>query len=342
MHSKSKESKQAALKYLFYSLGGGFLGLIAIVTGIYYSYGAGEFIIGGTVPNTLSPELMIFAQISLLCGLIGFGAKAGVFPLQAWLPTAHPVAPSPASALLSGLITKAGVIVIIRLVFYVYGQQFMAGTFVQYVWEGLLLITILLGSTLALLQNTFKRRLAYSSISQLSYVLLGVCSLQEVGFNGSMLHVLSHAMIKVGLFLVAGYLIYQYDIHHVSEMEGIGKKSPIAMWCYTLFSLALVGVPPTGAFFSKWYLAIGSLNSNLSVFEYLGVIVLLTSAILTAVYLLSITIKAFFPTKKEEVKKDKEPVLMVLPLIILVIGVFAVGIFSTHITDIISMIWRGL
>ena len=341
MHSKSKDSKQAALKYLFYSLGGGFLGLIAVIAGMHFSFIGGEFVFGGSI-DYIAPEMMVFVQIAILCGLIGFGAKAGVFPLQAWLPTAHPVAPSPASALLSGLITKAGVVVIIRLIFFVFGQDLIVGTFVQYVWEILLLITVLLGSTLALLQNTFKRRLAYSSISQLSYVLLGICSLQEVGFTGSLLHILSHAMIKVGLFLVAGYLIYQYDIHHVNEMEGIGKKSPIAMWCFTLFSLALVGVPPTGAFYSKWYLALGSLQSGLPVLDYLAPIVLLISAILTAVYLLSITIKAFFPKFKFEIKKDKEPVLMVLPLVILVIGVFAVGIFSGYISDIVSLIWRGL
>ncbi len=342
MHSKTKESKSAALKYLFYSLGGGFLGLIAVVAGIHFSSNFGEFVFGGSL-NTISSSALPFVQIALLCGLIGFGAKAGVFPLQAWLPTAHPVAPSPASALLSGVITKAGVIVIIRLVLYTFGYSFMNGTYLQYVWETLLLITILLGSTLALLQKTFKRRLAYSSISQLSYVLLGICSLTEVGFYGSILHVLSHAMIKVGLFLVAGYLIHEFEIHSVDEMEGLGKKSPITMWCYTLFSIALIGVPPTGAFFSKWYLALGSLESGLTFFDYFGAVVLLISAILTAVYLLSISIKAFFPKEKREISKVKEPLLMVVPLIILVVGVFVVGIFSTQIIEIfISSVWEVL
>ena len=334
MHSKTDESKKAALKYLFYSLGGGFLGLICIVTGMISSTNGGVFVLGGSLELANGGET--FALVALLLGLIGFGAKAGMFPLQSWLPSAHPVAPSPASALLSGVITKAGVIVIIRLVLYVFGPNLIQGTFVQYTWESLLLITILLGSCLALLQNTFKRRLAYSSISQLSYVLLGICSLTEVGFAGSMLHVLSHAMIKVGLFLVAGVLIHQYEIHDVSEMEGIGKKSPITMWCYTLFSLALIGVPPTGAFFSKWNLALGSLQSGLHFFDYFGAIVLLISAILTACYLLSITIKAFFPKEKVEIVKEKESLLMVIPLIILVVGIFAIGIFSSSISELFT------
>lgn len=343
MHSKTKESKKAALKYLFYSLGGGFLGLFAIISGMIYSTNGGEFILGGSFSKELVSSGLTLVQVAILCGLIGFGAKCGAFPLQSWLPSAHPVAPSPASALLSGMITKAGVIVIIRLVFYVFGTSLIKGTFVQYTWEVLLLITILLGSTLALLQNTFKRRLAYSSISQLSYVLLGICALNEDGFVGSLLHVMSHAFVKVGLFLVAGVIIYQYEIHKVDEMDGIGKKAPITMWCFTLFSLALIGVPPMGAFVSKWYLAQGSLSNGLVFFNYFGAVVLLISAILTACYLLPISIHAFFPKEKVEYKKDKEPILMVVSLIALVVGVFAIGIFSGYIVDmIIASIGGGL
>ncbi len=342
MHSKTKESKKAALKYLFYSLGGAFLGLISVVIGILYSSNGGEFILGGSLV-ALSSSNKIAIQIALLCGLIGFGAKCGAFPLQSWLPSAHPVAPSPASSLLSGVITKAGVIAIIRIIFYSFGTSIIAGSFVQYTWEVLLLITILLGSSLALFQKNIKRRLAYSSISQLSYILLGISSLTEEGFCGSILHVLSHAFIKVGLFLIAGFLIYQYDIHNVDEMEGMGKKAPISMWCFTLFSLALVGVPPFGSFFSKWYIALGSINSGLNFFNYFGAVVLLISAILTACYLLSISIKAFFPKNKEGLKREKEPLLMVIPLIILVSSVFLVGIFSSYLVDLlISVIGGGL
>ncbi len=335
MHSKTKESKKAALKYLFYSLGGGFLGLFAIISGMIYSTNGGEFVLGGSFNKELVSSGLTLVQVAILCGLIGFGAKCGAFPLQSWLPSAHPVAPSPASALLSGMITKAGVIVIIRLVFYVFGISLIKGTFVQYTWEALLLITILLGSTLALLQNTFKRRLAYSSISQLSYVLLGICALNEDGFVGSLLHVMSHAFIKVGLFLVAGVLIYQYNIHQVDEMDGIGKKAPITMWCFTLLSLALIGVPPMGAFVSKWFLAQGSLTNGLAFFNYFGAVVLLISAILTACYLLPISIHAFFPEDKKTYKRDKEPILMVVSLIVLVVGIFAIGIFSGYIVDLI-------
>lgn len=342
MHEKTKESKNAALKYLFYSLGGGFLGLFAVISGMIYSTNGGEFILGGSFDSNVANASLTFIQVSILLGLIGFGAKCGAFPLQSWLPTAHPVAPSPASALLSGIITKAGVIVIIRLIFFVFGTSIIKGSFVQYTWEVILLISILLGSTLALLQNTFKRRLAYSSISQLSYILLGLCALNEDGFSGALLHVMSHAFVKVGLFLVAGVLIYQYEIHKVDEMDGIGKKAPITMWCYTLFSLALIGIPPTGCFFSKWFLAEGSLNNGLVFFNYFGAIVLLISAILTACYLLPLSIKAFFPKNTEELKIEKEPVLMVISLICLVVGVFAIGIFSGYIVEFVSSMIGGV
>lgn len=333
LFDKTPEAKRAALKYLFYSLGGAFLGLIGIVAGIAFSSDGGQFVLGGTLD--VEEGSKIFVQIALLLSLIGFGAKSGVFPLQAWLPSAHPVAPAPASALLSGVITKAGVVAIIRLIFYVYGVDLMRGSFVQYVWESVLLITILLGSSLALFQDSLKRRLAYSSISQLSYVLLGVCALNEDGFVGALLHVGAHAFIKVGLFLIAGILICRYSIHQVSEMEGIGKRAPVTMACFTLLSLALVGIPPSGAFFSKWFLALGSIGNGMLFFNYFGAVILLISAILTACYLLSISISAYFPRSKRAFQREKEPLGLLIPVVILVIGVFVIGFCSGNISDYI-------
>lgn len=340
LFDKTPEAKKAALKYLFYSLGGAFLGLTGVVAGIVFSSNGGEFVFGGTL--NIEEGSRIFVQTALLLSLIGFGAKCGVFPLQAWLPSAHPVAPAPASALLSGVITKAGVIAIIRLIFYVYGADLMRGSFVQYVWESLLLVTILLGSSLAVFQQSFKRRLAYSSISQLSYVLLGVCALNEDGFVGSLLHIGSHAFIKVGLFLIAGILISRYSIHRVDEMEGIGKRAPATMACFTLLSLALIGIPPSGAFFSKWFLALGSIENGMPFFNYFGAVVLLISAILTACYLLPISISAFFPKTKGEFHREKEPLGYLIPVVILTLGVFALGFASGSVSDFIRESVLGL
>ena len=161
----------------------------------------------------------------------------------------------------------------------------------------------------------------------------------ETALQGSFLHIASHAFIKVGLFLIAGILLYKFNMHNVDEMEGLGKKIPITMWCFTLFSLGLVGVPPTGAFASKWYLATGALNSGLGALGYICCAVLLISAILTAVYLFEITIKAYLP-KDHSIKyqKEKESLLMIIPLIVLVSGMFVVGIFSGYLVDIVAFI----
>lgn len=227
--------------------------------------------------------------------LIGFGVKAGMFPLHAWLPAAHPVAPAPASAILSAVIVKAGVLAVIRTVYYIFGASFLRGTWVQTVWLTLTLITVFMGSMLAYREPVFKKRLAYSTVSQLSYILFGLAVMDVSSINGSLLHVLAHGLIKATLFLCAGAIIYTTGKTRVNELRGIGKEMPLLMWCYTIVSLGLIGIPPTGGFISKWYLAVGSLSGALPIFRWLGPAVLLISALLTAGYLLPLTIHGFLP-----------------------------------------------
>lgn len=340
MHSKTKESIQGATKYLYYSIGGAFLGLLGLFFITYYSLPGSEFILGGSLDLSKVGTNNIGFQIVILIMLIGFGAKAGMFPLHGWLPTAHPVAPSPASAVLSGIITKAGVLAIIRLVFFSIGIDYIKSTWVQYVWVSIILFTILLGSLMALIQKNLKKRLAYSSISQLSYVLLGIAMMNEDSLAGSLLHIASHAIIKVGLFLTAGAIIYYTGKHDIDELEGIGKKLPITMICFTILSLGLIGIPPTGGFVSKWYLATGSISSGLNILNIISPIVLLVSAILTAFYLLPISIKGFFiGENKEELDKIKESPLTFIPLIILASTIIIIGIFATPIVSIAKEIF---
>ena len=331
MHSKSKESISAAMKYLYYSIGGAFLALIGLFYMINYSNN-GDFTYGGIINfEGLNTNLL---QVVIFLGVLGFGAKAGMFPLQSWLPTAHPVAPSNASSVLSGVITKAGVFVIIRIIYYVVGVNFLKGSWVQYTLIILALITILLGSGIAWACNNFKKRLAYSTVSQVSYILLGIFVMSEVGLVGSLLHVLAHMGIKVTLFLTAGAVLYKIHKREVSDLVGIGKVMPIVIVCYSLASLGLVGVPPLGGFYSKWFLATGALSNNLGALGYVACAVLLISAILTAAYLLPIMIKGFFIGDKE-IEKNEPNKLMTVPMIILIVMVFAVGIFSGYIQDYI-------
>lgn len=294
LHSGSREAIMAALKYLFYSLCGAYMGLF----GIYYLHGlCGDltFAPGGILHRHMIQGQERFLLAAVMVMLIGFGAKAGMFPLHAWLPTAHPVAPSPASAVLSGIIVKSGVLAVIRVVYYIVGADFLRGTWVQYTWTALALITIFMGSLLAFREPVLKKRLAYSTVSNLSYILFGLAALSPAGFTGALLHAAFHGVVKCGLFLTAGIFLFCYGKTKVGELAGIGREMPVVLWCYTLLSLALIGIPPTCGFVSKWYLALGALEADLGPWGYGGVIVLLVSALLTAGYLLPIVTKGFFP-----------------------------------------------
>ena len=338
LHDRTAESIRAALKYLFYSVAGAFLALAAIFFLARYSTSL-EFRAGGN----LDPELVrgheTLLQVVIFLGVIGFGAKAGLYPLHGWLPTAHPVAPAPASAVLSGLIAKAGVLAIVRLVFFSVGTEFLFGTWVQKAWLGLSLLTVFMGSMMAYREKVFKKRLAYSSVSQISYILTGLFLMTPQSVQGGLLHVIFHASIKICLFLVAGSFIVNAGRHRVEELKGCGRAMPITLWSFTLASLALVGIPPASGFVSKWYLAVGALDSGLAVFSWLAPVILLISALLTAGYLLPITIDGFFPGKdfKESFpKNDEGGLLMWGPILLLGVLTVLLGLFSGGLAEAVG------
>lgn len=305
LHNGSKEAIMASLKYLFYSMCGAYCALF----GIYFLYRYCDtltFTAGGSLNMTLVSGNSTALQIALFLMLLGFGAKAGMFPLHAWLPAAHPVAPAPASAALSSIVVKGGVLAVIRTVYYVAGPDFIRGTWVQTAWMTLTLLTVFMGSMLAYREKVFKKRLAYSTVSQLSYILFGLSLLTPDGMTGSLLHIVFHAFVKCILFLTAGIFIFRTGKTRVEDYNGIGKQMKVTLWCYTFASLALIGIPPMCGFTSKWYLAQGALQSDTGIFRILGPVILLISALLTAGYLLPVTMKGFFPGKESVMEEKKE------------------------------------
>jgi len=340
LHSKSKEALMGGLKYLFYSLFGAYM----VLFGVYFlnKYALTlDFVAGGALDMSAvagNENLLLAVAMAMI---IGFGVKAGMFPLHAWLPTAHPVAPAPASATLSGIIVKMGVLGIFRVVYYMFGADFLRGTWVQTAWMTLTLITVFMGSMLAYREKLLKKRMAYSTVSQVSYILFGMSLLQADGLTGSLLHVVFHAAIKSTLFLTAGAIIYKTGKTMVDDLKGIGKEMPVTIWCYTIAAAALIGIPPASGFISKWYLAIGALESKIPVFSWLGPVVLLTSALLTAGYLLPITVNGFLPGADFNYAglKKKEPAkIMVVPIFILALLALVLGIIPGPLTDYISAI----
>ncbi len=341
LHNGSKEAIMAGLKYLFYSLCGAY----AVLFGIY-------FLCQYTHTLRFGHSSLFFSAIAEHGGfllfvafvmILGFGVKAGMFPMHAWLPTAHPVAPAPASAVLSAVIVKAGVLGIIRVINLFDAPDFLAGTWMQTAWLCLTLITVFMGSLLAYREPVLKKRLAYSTVSQLSYILFGLAVMNKEAFTGSLLHILAHGFVKAVLFLCAGAIIYKTGKTRVEEMRGIGKEMPLTMWCFTIASLGLIGIPPTGGFVSKWHLAIGSLDSGIPVLGVLGPIILLISALLTAGYLLPITIQGFFPGADydySKLKKIEPGRLMTVPIVILTALSVLLGLFPNAIFNLLEMIGR--
>ena len=343
IHDLKKESISAAMKYLYYSIAGAFLALFGIFVLSQYAPSM-DFVAGGHMTlDAIQNKGLILGALFLM--VVGFGAKAGLFPLHAWLPIAHPVAPAPASAVLSGVVVKAGVLAMIRAIFYVVGPELVRGSWVQVAWMILTLLTVVMGSTRAYHENVLKKRLAYSTVSQLSYVLFGLSTLHPIGVAGALLHVLFHSVAKSLLFMGAGSIIHQTGKTKVSDLRGVGRQMPVTVGCFALGSLSLVGIPPFAGFFSKWYLANGAIASGMEVFGWLGPVVLLLSALLTAGYLFPIPIQGFLPGKgydKNSGKKCEAGFKMTIPMMILAVLALLLGVFSSGIIAFVSEVTAGL
>lgn len=333
LHEKSRQAIMAGLKYLFYSVAGAFLALF----GIFFLSGVTtlEFCAGGALDSAVLGQSRALFLVAVFCMLVGFGAKAGMFPLHGWLPTAHPVAPAPASAVLSGVITKSGVLAVIRVVYFVIGPESIRGTWVQNTWIFLTLLTVFMGSMLAYREPVLKKRLAYSTVSQVSYILFGLGLLNATAFAGALSHIVFHSLIKNALFLVAGAVIVTTGWTRTDEMRGLGRVMPRTLAWYTVASLGLVGIPPASGFVSKWFLASGALESGTGVWSFAGPAVLLVSALLTAGYLLPLTVNGYFPGsdfRGEEIEErqlsGREPsARMRIPIVIFAAASLLFGCF---------------
>ncbi len=351
MHSQRREAIRGTVKYLLYSLIGAALALGGFC--FFHVYGVStQFTPGGVIHNIESvTDRNMLLTVTFLT-LLGFGAKAGLMPLHSWLPTAHPVAPTPASAVLSGLITKAGIIAMLRVIYFIAGADFLRGTWVQDAMLALAMLTIFTGSMMAYTEKHLKKRIAWSSVSQVSYVIFALMLLNHDGFIGALMQIIAHAMAKSCLFLSAGVVIYftlqGSNYHYADQLQGIGRELPITMSCFTIASISLIGLPISGGFTAKWYMVLGCTDvlnagqalSTLNKIHILGVIVLMISALLTAGYLLPIVFDAFFPGAdyhyNDEAALTRLPMKMKIPIIVLSAGTFLAGLFADYLIRIFA------
>src|SRR3989304_793264 len=286
-HKETPESWAGSKKYIIYLVGTSKTFLLAAVVLTFLIAGNLDFAPHGLLAGVNASPILL--TVVYICFLIGF-AKAAIMPLHAWLPAAM-VAPTPVSALLHAVaVVKMGVFCVLRVVFHVFGIDLLRDLNLGIATAYVVSFTIILSSIYALTQDNLKRRLAYSTVSQLSYIVLGAVLLTPSSMLGGVVHIANHAFSKITLFFCAGSIYCAAHKTEISQLSGIGRKLPWTMAAFFIASLSLIGIPPAAGFVSKWYLAMGSLEAK----EIPILVVLLASTLLNAAYFLPITYKAFF------------------------------------------------
>jgi multicomponent Na+:H+ antiporter subunit D len=333
VHRGTVEAMRAGGVYLKYTLSGGALLLLGVVW-LNHIAGSVEFTQGGVLRDLhLTDRGTLIGIFALLIG--GLGVKAALVPMHGWLPTAM-VAPAPVSALLHAVaVVKAGAFGIVRTVYDVFGVEFAARLHVLEPLGWLAGVTVVYGSLRALAQDDLKRRLAYSTISQVSYIMLGVGIFGPIATVGGVVHLVHQGLMKITLFFCAGNLAETLGIYRISQMNGVGRHMPWTMAAFTLTAFGMIGVPPLAGFISKWYLGLGALHAGHPwVLGVLG-----ASSLLNAAYFLPIVYRAWFLPEPGEWRArriggdfETRPTLL-LPalatgLLALVAGLFANSPFS--------------
>ena len=340
MHTLTREAVLASRTYLYYSLGGAafaFIGMIFIL-----SYGStSNFVPGGVLSAAVLGDKRSWVPLIFLLCFWGFSVKAALFPFSSWLPQAG-VAPTPVTALLHAVaVVKAGAFTTMRITYYSFGTEFLKGTWAQYVLMAVIVFTIVYGCSRALKETHLKRRLAWSTVSNLSYILFGVILMTPLGLVGALSHMIFHAVIKICSFFCAGAVIYKTGRNYVHELNGFGRRMPAVFGIFTISSLALMGVPGLCGFISKWNLVRAAVASE-NPLAYAGVAALLISALLTAIYMLSISVRAFFPGRNFDMStiQDVEDPnwMMLLPLVLFVILMFYFGLHSGPVVGALESI----
>lgn len=340
MHTLTKEAVRASRTYLYYSLGGAAFAFIGMIFILIYGT-TSVFVPGGVLDLAkIGNKTNLLLLIYVLC-FCGFSVKAAMWPFSSWLPKAG-VAPTPVTALLHAVaVVKAGAFTVMRVTYYSFGTELLRGTWAQYVVLGLTIFTIVYGCSRALKETHIKRRLAWSTVSNLSYILFGAALMTPLGLVGAMCHMVCHAVMKICSFFCAGAVIYKIGRNYVHELNGLGRKMPKVFTIFTISGLALMGVPGLCGFISKWNLAKAAAASE-NPLAYVGIAALLASALLTAIYMMSITVRAFFPGKDFDystISDVEDPNwMMILPLVIFVILMVVIGLHSQPLVSLLETV----
>lgn len=317
-HYRDDKAKFSGRKYLAYTLISGQIFFAAIVW-VYVQYGTLDFKAGGFIEaGSMNPTLM---SIMFFMMIIGGAVKAGVMPLHGWLPSAM-VAPTPVSALLHAVaVVKAGAFCVLRVVCYVFGPESASWCGSSAILSWFAVFTIIVSSLIAMRQDNLKARLAFSTVGQLSYIILGISLLSVYSITGALFHIVAHAFLKITLFMCAGAIFVITGLSEISTMKGLSKKMPVTSVCFAISSLGIAGLPLMAGFISKFNILEGAMAVN----KVFAIIVLLAAALLAISYLIPV-VKVFFCKQGDTVTDGlsdavhtKASITMVAPIICTVV-----------------------
>lgn len=331
-HSGTEPARKGGRTYLAILMGTSILFLLPAIVYTWHVAGTTDFRAGGILPADLAPS-----TVALLLALFIFGiAKAALMPFHRWLPAAM-VAPTPVSALLHAVaVVKAGVFTVVKVVVYVFGFDILAGNTEWLI--GISCFTIVAASVVALNADNLKRRLAYSTVSQLSYVILGAAVLAPLSLVGAALHIAAHAFGKITLFFAAGSIYTAAHKTEVSQLDGIGREMPWTMGAFTVGALSLIGIPPFIGFVSKWYLMSGALAGE----RYAVAAVILLSTLLNAAYFLPIVHRAFFRPARDDRLHRPGHGEAPLPMVIAIVLTASATLVAFFFPDVFLTLARGI
>ncbi len=309
---------EAGFKYLIMSAAGGATILLAM-SFLYGMTGTLNFASLAARLSSAAPNEWLYVTLTLI--IVGFGVKAAIAPFHTWLPDAHPEAPAPISALLSGALVQTGAYALIRVLLSVFGSM-------QNIWQMTLMVfaifTMFLGNLMALLQNDIKRLLAFSTIAQMGYILFGFSIATQQGLTGSLFHVMNHAIMKSLLFLCAGAFVHQVGTRDLRKLEGIRRTMPVTSMLLAIGAVAIAAIPPLNGFWSEWMIVLAGVEVEMLPFSALMIINILLSVAYYLRLIYVIVLKE--PTSVSE-KATKAPVSMLIPIIILAALCILIGIY---------------
>ena len=321
VHKRTEKAIKIGRMYLAYTLTAGLFLLLAVGwSHLLLETGGPDFTPGGFLSTDVATPLVL--TILFVLFILGVAVKAGLMPVHAWLPAAM-IAPTPVSALLHAVaVVKAGVFGVLRVTGYVFGFDTMSEIGVALPLAAVAAFTIIAASLVALTADNLKRRLAYSTVGQLSYVVLGAALLTTAATTGAVMHIANHAFMKITLFFCAGAIYAHLHVENISDMKGIGRAMPFTMAAFAIGAFGLAGIPPLPGFVSKWWLATGAWQAG----DWIFVVVLITSSLLNVLYFFPIIFNAFFRRSDDYSSFNEAPATMSVPIVTVALASVLLGL----------------